>query len=129
MNIERKGFVGRFKEPLGPENIVEIVEFWLAHFGSVEQTIGQGGQVLTQSVRTIDDVVWEDNLQFRILAGEQFSWVYLSESSYVIETSGLALGNGALLCRDVLTDLPGCIEIIDDNNDRRLDQLEAEGLM
>ena len=47
----------------------------------------------------------------------------------VVETSGLSLQADALLCRDVLENLPECEEIIDERNDRRLDQLEAQGLM
>ncbi len=129
MNIERKGFVGLFKEPLDRQDISEIVSLWMERFGNVEQTIGPHGQVLTQVVRSVEDIVWEKNLQFRVVSGEQFAWIYLTEDQFVIETSGLAPESGPLLCQDVLKDLPGCTEIIDDKNDRRLDQLEAEGLM
>ena len=128
MSLERKGFVGLFDEILNQEHIEELVVLWLEEYGSVEQTIGSGGQVLTQIVRSISDIVWEENLQFRVISGEQFAWIYMTQNYFVIETSGLFSSSSSLLCRDVLV-VPGCSEIIDENNDKRLDELEAQGLM
>ena len=45
-----------------------------------------------------------------------------------METTGL-LDDACTLCLDVLLELPGMAEIIDQKNDKRLDELEAEGLM
>ena len=130
MSLERRGFVGLFKEPLGRQRIGELVLLWIERFGRVEQTIGGGSQVLAQAVHSVKDVVWEEkDLQFRVIAGEQFTWIYITQDHYVIETSGLVPEQGSFLCRDVLMDLCDCKEIIDENNDRRLDELEARGLM
>ncbi len=129
MSLERQGFVGLFLEPLGQERIEELALLWIERYGRVEQTIGTGAQALTQKIETARDIRWEDHLQFRVLSGEQFAWIYVSRNARVVETSGLAPEWGDILSRDVLTDLPGCAEIIDDRNDHRLDQLEAQGLM
>lgn len=129
MSLERKGFIGLFLERLDRDCIQEIVLLWIDRYGSIEQTVGGGNQVLTQVIRSVSNLSWEENMQFRILSGEQFAWVYLTQNHCVIETTGLSSENGNSLCRDVLVDLPGCIEIIDEHNDRRLDELEAKGLM
>ncbi len=129
MSLERKGYVGLFAEPLNRERIAELVMLWIERHGSVEQIFGAGGQVLTQRVHAVGELMWEDNLQFRIVAGEQFAWIYMTINRQVVETSGLIPESGDALCRDVLEELPGCCEIIDDHNDRRLDELEAKGLM
>ncbi len=129
MSLERAGYVGLFAEPLKQSRIEELVQLWLERYGKVEQTSGRGRQLLTQAIGSLGDVTWEENLQFRVLSGEQFTWVYVTQDRYVIETTGLAPAGGACLCRDVLVNLPGCNEIIDEYEDRRLDELEAEGLM
>ena len=129
MSLEHHGFVGLFAEPLGQQRIEELVLLWLERFGSVEQTIGNSHQALTRAIHSAADLVWEKDLQFRVLAGEQFTWIYITKDHHVIETSGLVLDNGSSLCRDVLTNVHGCLEIIDEHNDRRLDELEAKGLM
>jgi hypothetical protein len=130
MGLERQGFVGLFLEPLSRSHISNIIDLWIERFGSVEQALGRGGQVLTTVLKSSSDIAWQDNMELRVLNGEQFTWVYLSEDKYVIETSGLVPERGASsLCRDVLADLEGCAEIIDDRNDRRLDDLEAQGKM
>ncbi len=129
MSLERKGYVGLFTDPLDKERVEELVLLWIDSFGSVEQTTGRGSQVLTVAVRSAEDLKWEQDLQFRVSCGEQFTWIYLTQNHHVIETSGLAGENGSELCKDVLVNMPGCREIIDDRNDRRLDELEAKGLM
>jgi hypothetical protein len=129
MSLDHRGFVGLFSSPLRKEQVQEIVALWLDRYGGVEQASGNSYQVLTTVIRDINDIVWEVNLQFRVLAGEQFAWVYITMDRYVIETSGLFIQNGALLCHDVLTNLPACEEIIDERNDSRLDELEKFGLM
>ena len=107
----------------------ELVSLWLERFGSIEQAVGNSYQVATLPVRSVADVVWERDLQFRVLSGEQFAWIYVTLEHQVIETSGLASPQDDSLSRDVLSDTPGCAEIIDDYNDHRLDELEANGLM
>jgi hypothetical protein len=129
MSLERRGFVGLFTEPLIQSRIEELVLVWRTRFGAIEQAIGTHGQALTISIKEERDIVWEDNLQFRVLAGEQFTWIYIARDRHVIETSGLTSADGSMLCRDVLQDLDGCAEIIDEHNERRLDELESRGLM
>ena len=129
MSLEHKGFVGLFAEPLKRSCIEELVSLWLKRYGKLEQTVGNGSQVLTQMIYSLADLSWNENLQFRVLCGEQFAWIYLTQDRYVIETSGLIFEGSASLCRDVLVDLPGCNEIIDEHNDHRLDELETQGLM
>jgi hypothetical protein len=129
MSIDHRGFVGLFEEPLRRNVIEQIIDVWLDRYGGIEQASGNSYQVLTTTIRERKDIIWENNLQFRVLCGEQFAWIYITLDRYVIETSGLALHEGALLCHDVLNDLPGCEEIIDERNDSRLDELEKFGLM
>jgi hypothetical protein len=129
--MERRGFVGVFSEPLRKERIKEIVMLWINQFGAVEQTVGKNGQVLTLLIRSEADLMWSDNdLQFRVRSGEQFSWVYLTVDRFVMETSGLYLEGGKdLLCHDVLSNIPECEQIIDERNDKILDELEKQGLL
>ncbi len=129
MSVEHQGYVGFFKEPLGRPQIESFVLLWLERYGSVEQAAGGGSQVLTINIRSVNDLMWQRNLEFRVSCGEQFAWIYLTQDRHVIETSGLAPHNGSSLCHDVLVDVPGCSEIIDENNAYRLDELEARGLM
>ena len=104
---------------------------WISKLGNVEQTVGKNGQVLTLVIRSEEDLMWtEKDLQFRVSSGEQFSWIYLTQDRFVMETSGMcAEGAKDLLCRDVLTNVPDCEEIIDERNDQRLDELEKQGLL
>lgn len=129
VSLERAGYVGLFEEPFGRPQVVAIVQSWLDRFGSVEQTAGTGTQALTLPVRVTDDIIWQKDLQFRVLSGHQFAWVYVTLERRVVETTGLVPPNGATLCHDVLVDVPGCIEVINERNDGRLDQLEKMGLM
>jgi hypothetical protein len=129
MSMDRQGFVGLFAEPLTQQKVYELVVLWLERFGSVEQTYGNSRQALTHPIRSADDIIWENNLQFRVLFGEQFAWIYITLNRFVIETSGLVSDHASALCRDVLENVSGCVEIINERNDKRLDDLEAKGLM
>lgn len=129
VSMERAGYVGLFAEPFGRPQVEAVVQSWLDRFGSVEQTAGTGAQALTLAVRAVTDIVWQKDLQFRVLSGQQFAWVYVTMEHRVVETTGLAPSSGAALCRDVLVDVPGCREIVNERNDERLDQLEKLGLM
>jgi len=129
MSIDRQGFVGVFPEPLERRSIEGLIGIWLERYGSVEQAAGRGAEALTIPIRASADVAWNGSIEFRVSCGEQFAWVYITPGHRVIETSGLTPQNGDSLCHDVLVDLPGCREIVNDHDDRRLDQLEAEGLM
>jgi hypothetical protein len=130
MSVERRGFVGIFSEPLRKPRVQEIIMLWMSRFGTVEQTVGKNGQVLTLVIRSEEDLMWtEKDLQFRVTSGEQFAWIYLTQDRFVMETSGLSSEAATdLLCRDVLTNVSGCEEVIDERNNSRLDELE-QGLL
>jgi hypothetical protein len=124
-----KSYVALFGKPLEKEHVTSFVASWLERFEKVEQiTPNSGTDICAISVNTSDEVLWEKHLQFRVTNGEEFSWVYLTLERYVIETSSLPADEIAL-CLDVLLELPGVDEIIEGHNDRRLDELEAKGLM
>ena len=124
-----KGFVGLFAEPFTRATVGSFVGVWLGGGYQVEQVCpGPAAGNTTISIKEPSDVLWEQNLQFRVLNGVTFSWAYLTLGRRVIETSGLP-DEGNILPLEVLADLPGLVEVVDQVNERRLDQLEAEGLM
>jgi hypothetical protein len=124
-----KGFVGVFDAPLDDAAIRKCVSSWIARFEQVEQVCpGGGGSALTITLGSADELIADPHLQFRILLGQDFSWVYVTRNGRVMETSGLPIEE-VTLTLDVLLELPGLVEVVDQHNDRRLDQLEAEGLM
>jgi hypothetical protein len=69
-----------------------------------------------------------DHLQFRVIQGDDVSWAYLTRNRRVIETTGLP-NEKIALCLDILLELTGVTEIVDQSDDRRLDELERDGLM
>ena len=124
-----KGFVGLFAEPFTRATVGAFVGVWLGGGYQVEQVCpGTAAGNTTISIKEPSDILWEQNLQFRVLNDVTFSWAYLTLGRRVIETSGLP-DEGNILPLEVLADLPGLTEVIDQINERRLDQLEAEGLM
>jgi hypothetical protein len=124
-----KGYVGVFDAPFTKASVRTFIETWLGANLQVEQVCpGPHAGNTTLALTDPDTILWETNLQFRILSSSLFSWAYLSLDRRVIETSGLP-DEGNTLPLDILLDLPGLQEIVDQANDRRLDQLEAEGLM
>lgn len=124
-----KGFVGLFDGPLDEDRVRECVDSWLARFEKVEQVCpDRGSGAVTIALESSKDVLMEKNQQFRVLLGDDFAWIYLTKNRYVMETTGLPAPDISL-CMDVLLELPGVVEIIDQHNDKRLDELEAEGLM
>ncbi|MEI9998410.1 MAG: hypothetical protein WDO13_04235 [Verrucomicrobiota bacterium] len=72
--------------------------------------------------------MWEPHLQFRVLNGDQFAWVYVSVDRRAIETTGFQDAEISL-CLDVLLELPGVAEVIDERNQRRLEELERAGII
>lgn len=128
-SMDSKGYVALFHEALSKDSIRSCVRIWLESYERVEQTCPgphAGGTTLTLTKE--EDILWEQNLQFRVLSGEDFAWIYVSPLGRVMETSGLPYADNTLPL-DVLIDLPDLEEVIDQENDRRLDQLEAEGLL
>jgi hypothetical protein len=127
--MDSKGYVALFHRPLTQESIQGFIETWLGTYDKVEQVCpGPQAGGITVVLKTVEDILWEKNLQFRILTGGEFTWVYVSQQARVLETSGLPFADNTMPL-DVLIELPDLAEIIDQVNDRRLDQLEAEGLL
>ena len=129
MSVQRQGYVALLKEPLTQGILEAIVESWLARFDRVEQLKPAGKGIAAFAVRRPQDVVWEKDPQFRVLAGEQFAWVYFTAARRVIESDGLADPSATSLSLDVFADLPACERVVSDHDDRTLDQWEKTGLM
>ena len=124
-----RGYVAIFSEPHTDATIRLILQSWLDRFERVEQVIpgAQAGNS-TVTLASPQDLLPSDHLQFRVLLGGDFTWAYLTRGRRVIETTGLPSEKIAL-CLDILLELTGITEIVDQSDDRRLDELERDGLM
>ncbi len=123
-----KGYIAVIDEELTRELVRDIADVWLTHFNLEQVCPGPQAGVMTLSIEKPEDILWEKNLQFRVSSGEVFTWVYLTLGKYVIESSGLPDGENTLPL-EVFADIPLIQEVVSQDNDRRLDQLEAEGLI
>ena len=122
----QKGFIAVFEEALHRAQISECVASWLERFEKVEQVVPQMEGTL--EVKEPSEIMWEPNLQFRVINGEQFAWVYVSLDKRAMETTGFQ--DAAIsFCLEVLLELPGVAEVIDEKNQRRLDELEKAGII
>ncbi|MCE0483025.1 MAG: hypothetical protein LV479_02165 [Methylacidiphilales bacterium] len=124
--MERKGFVAVFETVLDRKLVSECVGSWLERFEKVEQVIPSMAGTL--EVKKSDEIMWEPHLQFRVLNGEQFSWVYVSLDSRAMETTGFQDAEISF-CLEVLLELPDVAEVIDEKNQRRLGELEKAGII
>jgi hypothetical protein len=122
----QKGFVAVFEQPLGRREISECVASWLARFEKVEQVIPKMEGTL--EVKEPGEIMWEPHLQFRVLNGEQFAWVYVSLEKAAMETTGFQDAEISF-CLEVLLELPAVAEIVDEKNQRRLEELERAGII
>lgn len=123
-----KGYIAVVDEELTRDLVRDIVDTWMTHF-SIEQVCpGPQAGATTLTLEKPEDILWEKNLQFRASSGEAFTWIYMTLGKYVIETSGLPDSENTLPL-EVFTDIPLIREVVSQENDRRLDQLEAEGLI
>ena len=124
-----RGYVAVFTEPHTDDSIRQILESWLARFEKVEQVVPgiQAGNTTT-AIQSPQDLIPSNHLQFRVIQGQDFAWAYLTRGRRVIETTGLPQEKISL-CLDILLELPGVGEIVDQHDDRRLDELERDGLM
>ena len=121
-----KGFVAVFERDLTKADIGECVVSWLDRFEKVEQVIPNMEGTL--EVKEPSEIMWEPNLQFRVLNGEQFAWGYVSVDRRSMETTGFQDAEISF-CLEVLLELPGIAEVIDERNQRRLDELERAGII
>jgi hypothetical protein len=124
--MNQKGFVAVFERDLAKADIGECVMSWLERFEKVEQVIP--GMEGTLEVKEPGEIMWEPNLQFRVLNGEQFAWVYVSLDKQAMETTGFQDAEISF-CLEVLLELPRVAEIVDEKNQRRLDELERAGII
>jgi hypothetical protein len=124
-----RGYVAVFSEAHTDASIRSILESWLERFPRVEQVIpgAQAGNS-TITLASSDELLPSDHLQFRIIQGEDFTWAYLTRNRRVIETTGLP-NEKISLSLDILLELGGVTEIVDHSDDRRLNELERDGLM
>lgn len=124
-----KGYIGIFEEPIQRKTMVEMLQNWLDRFERVEQLIpgdNQGTSALT--IKKTEELMWHSSMEFRIIQGEDFAWAYVTPESKIIETSGLP-AEQISICLDLLLELPGLTEVIDEHDEKRLEQLEKEGLI
>jgi hypothetical protein len=122
----QKGFVAVFERDLTRDDITECVTSWLERFEKVEQVIPNMEGTL--EVKEPGEIMWEPNLQFRAINGEQFAWIYVTVDKRAMETTGFQDAEISF-CLEVLLELPGVAEIIDERNQRRLDELERAGII
>ncbi len=122
----QKGFVAVFEKPLDRAALSECVASWLDRFEKVEQVVPKMEGTL--EVKEPSEVMWEPNLQFRVLNGEQFAWIYVSLDKLAMETTGFQDAEISF-CLEVLLELPGMAEVVDEKNQRRLEELERAGII
>jgi hypothetical protein len=122
----QKGFVAVFEQPLDRPRLSECLASWLDRFEKVEQVVPKMEGTL--EVKEPAEIMWEPNLQFRVLNGEQFAWIYVSLDKLAMETTGFQDAEISF-CLEVLLELPGVAEIIDEKNQRRLGELEKAGII
>lgn len=124
-----RGYVAVFVEAHTDASIRKILESWLARYEKIEQVVPgvQAGNTTT-AIQKPQDLIPADHLQFRVIQGGDFAWAYLTRGRLVIETTGMP-NEKISLCLDILLELPGVTEIVDQHDDRRLDELERDGLM
>lgn len=122
----KKGFIAVFEKPLDRSGLSECVASWLDRFEKVEQVIPKMEGTL--EVKEPSEIMWEPNLQFRVTNGEQFAWVYASLDKPAMETTGFQDAEISF-CLEVLLELPAIAEVVDEKNQRRLDELEKAGII
>jgi hypothetical protein len=122
----KKGFVAVFEQPLDRSRLSECVASWLHRFEKVEQVIPKMEGTL--EVKEPSEIMWEPNLQFRVTNGEQFAWIYASLDKPAMETTGFQDAEISF-CLEVLLELPAIAEVVDEKNQRRLEELEKAGII
>ena len=124
--MEKKGFVAIFSKDFTRERVSECVTSWLDRFEKVEQVAP--ANEFTLEIMSANEIIWDANLQFRISNSDLFAWVYVSLDQATMETTGFA-DDEISFCLQVLLELPDTLEIVDEKNQRRLDELEKAGVI
>lgn len=129
-HFDHRGFIGVLSSPINEALIQGLVGLWLEKFERVEQVIPNIKEGATRVIESLEDIIPENNSTFRISQGEDFAWAYLTQDLRVIETTSFP-GEGEIpaMCLSILVGLPSLIEIIDENDEDRLNELEAQGIL
>jgi hypothetical protein len=98
----------------------------LERFEKVEQVAPK--MEFTLEIKGAKEIIWDPLLQFRVSNGEQFAWAYITLEKNTMETTGFADAEISF-CLEVLLELPDVTEIVDEKNQRRLDELEKAGVI
>jgi hypothetical protein len=122
----QKGFVAIFETALTRGMVSECVASWIGRFEKVEQVIPNMEGTL--EVKEPGEIMWEPHMQFRVTQGDRFSWIYLSLDKPAMETTGFQDAEISF-CLEVLLELPCIAEVVDEKNQRRLDELEKAGII
>ena len=125
-DMEKKGFIAIFNKPFTRERVSECVDSWLERFEKVEQVAP--ANEFTLEVLEAKDLIWDTNLQFRVSNADLFAWIYVTLEKAAMETTGFADAEISF-CLQVLLELPDTAEIVDEKNQRRLDELEKAGVI
>jgi hypothetical protein len=124
--MEKKGFVGIFGKEFTRERVSECVASWLERFEKVEQVAP--ANEFTLEIKGVNEIIWDANLQFRVSNADLFAWVYITLGHATMETTGFVDGEISF-CLQILLELPDTVEIVDEKNQRRLDELEKAGVI
>jgi hypothetical protein len=124
--MEKKGFIAIFGKEFTRESVSECVASWLERFEKVEQVAP--GMEFTLEIKSVKEIIWDSNFQFRVGNGEQFAWIYVSLDKTAMETTGFADAEISF-CLEVLLELSDVKEVVDEKNQRRLEQLEKAGII
>lgn len=124
--MEKKGFVAIFSKEFTRARVYECVDSWLERFEKVEQVAPK--MEFTLEIKSSKEIIWDDNLQFRVSNADLFAWIYVSLGKTAMETTGFADAEISF-CLEVLLELPDTVEIVDEKNQRRLDELEKAGVI
>jgi hypothetical protein len=125
-DMEKKGFIAVFGKPFTRERVADCVASWLDRFEKVEQIAP--ATEFTLEMLEAKDIIWDTNLQFRVSNADLFAWVYITLDKATMETTGFADAEISF-CLQVLLELPDTVEIVDEKNQRRLDELEKAGVI
>jgi len=124
--MDKKGFIAVFEKAHDRASISKCVMSWLERFEKVEQVTP--GMESTLEVKEPGEIMWEPTLQFRVMNGEQFAWIYVSLNKLAMETTGFQDAEISF-CLEVLLELPCVAEVVDEKNHRRLEELEKAGII
>ncbi|MDZ4743825.1 MAG: hypothetical protein SGI98_10470 [Verrucomicrobiota bacterium] len=128
-NLDHRGYVAIFAHPLTEAVISDIVGLWLGRFDQVEQVLPDVAEGATKIITSVEEIASDTSYSFRISNGEDFAWAYLTKDRHAIETTSFP-GTDEIpaMCLTILVELPNIKEIVDEHDNKRLNELESAGL-